>query len=151
MRFFTKTAGFTLIELMIVVAIIGVLAVIAVPSFISYRDKSRVSQVIGTSEAVRAALASYAASHSDNIYPSNAIITDLSSLSAVVNGNGGTLPTTGIFSVNHYDFYDSDGDGIADTYSMRLIVNGITTATPGATILLTPQGIFKCTPSGSPC
>ena len=148
---FTKTAGFTLIELMIVVAIIGVLAVVAVPSFISYRDKSRVSQVIGTSEAVRAALASYAASHSENNYPSTATITDFSSLSAVVNVNGGTLPTTGIFSVSHYDFYDSDGDGNADTYSMRLVVNGIPHTTPGATILLTPQGIFKCTASGAPC
>ena len=146
-----KTAGFALIELMIVVAIIGILAVVAVPSFINYRDKSRISQVIGTSEAIRAALASYAASHANNIYPVTGIITDLTSLSTLVNIHGGTLPTTGIFSVHHYNFYDSDGDGLAATYSMRLIVNGIAPTLPGATILLTPQGIFKCTPGGSPC
>lgn len=54
-----REEGFTLIELMIVIAIIGVLAAIAIPNFISYRNKSYCTKITADAQSLKAAIGAY--------------------------------------------------------------------------------------------
>jgi type IV pilus assembly protein PilA len=55
----TLQAGFTLIELMIVVAIIGILAAVALPAYQDYTVRAKVSEVILAASSGKNAIAEY--------------------------------------------------------------------------------------------
>ena len=56
----TKRAGFTLVEIMIVVAIIALLAAIAVPGFLRARKRSQASKILNDLRLISSAMDQYA-------------------------------------------------------------------------------------------
>ena len=51
--------GFTLIELMIVVAIIGILAAIAIPAYSDYINRAKVTEIITAADACKTSVTEY--------------------------------------------------------------------------------------------
>jgi len=67
-----KSKGFTLIELMIVVAIIGILAAVAIPKFADLVTKSKEASIKGSLGAIRSAISIYYGD-TEGEYPQNVV------------------------------------------------------------------------------
>jgi len=61
--------GFTLIELMIVVAIIAILVMFSLPNFARYRSRALVGGAVASCESIRSAMALYAVDSPGNLFP----------------------------------------------------------------------------------
>jgi len=82
----TLQKGFTLIELMIVVAIIGILAAIAIPAYQDYTIRSQVSEGLSLASDIKAGVAEFMAQTGD--WPLNLIEAGLGA-SAVLGDKSG--------------------------------------------------------------
>src|SRR5471030_1528331 len=72
--------GFTLIELMIVVAIVGILAAIALPAYQDYITRSKMSEVLAAIAACKTSIAEYSSTKS--AYPADVTASGCSTIAS---------------------------------------------------------------------
>ena len=89
--------GFTLIELMIVVAIIGILAAVALPAYQDYTIRAKVSELLLSASSARTTLAEKFQTDPSNItgFGVGATITVVGKIVTGLVDNGGTIVVTG--------------------------------------------------------
>ena len=94
-----KQKGFTLIELMIVVAIIGILAAIAIPAYQDYTIRARVTE--GLEMASSAKLAVSETAMTNNALPATQAATGYTSPAATINVASIAVGANGVITITY--------------------------------------------------
>lgn len=115
----TMQKGFTLIELMIVVAIIGILAAIAIPAYQDYITRGQVSEAVSLGGGLKSPLAEYGSDK--NAWPTLVAPT--------------ATPTSGQLNATLVGKYSTVTSSVANTYPAGRVTVTMTTGKASGSVL----------------
>ena len=140
----TMQKGFTLIELMIVVAIIGILAAVALPAYQDYTVKAKVSEVILAASACRTNIS--------EVYQSTSTLPDAGDWGCEVTNPTkyvASVTTTAKGGIIVKASDDSSLGGAAEKKIVMVPLSAGTDGTPAAAIPGTAVSEWKCGPAAT--
>jgi type IV pilus assembly protein PilA len=108
--------GFTLIELMIVVAIIGILAAIAIPAYQDYTIRAQVSEGLSLTSAAKASISEFYSNH--GVFPTDNVEAGLAAPGNIVGDYVSSVEAAAnVITVT----YGNDANPIISTNAIALI------------------------------
>lgn len=124
-------SGFTLVEILIVVVILGILAAIVIPQFTQASTEARESSLVSNLQTIRSQIELYKIQHNDDP-PTNAAsfvaqmtgLTDIDGVAAALPGVGVFGPYLQKIPVNPFTPDNSNVTGVAGTDSWGYTNNG---------------------------
>lgn len=142
--------GFTIIELLIVIAVIAILVGIALPRFKGMQDEGRMAQAKGELRTLQSAVESYFI-HQSNVYPSALGL--LTGATITPNLLGSSLPTDPFNGTNNYGaatdgatpvkYYVLYSIGAGGNGSATVSTAGVVTESNGASCIYVTNGSSK--------
>ena len=127
-------SGFTLVELLVVMLILGLLAAIAIPSFFNQRDKAKDADAKESVRTAQTAMETYATDHDGQYNSDTATAGDLQAIEGTLNDADLQDPATptdpGDNADNSYTVtVISENDSPNHTFSITRNANGTTDLT----------------------